>query len=87
MTRLRLHESPAVCYAPYYVAEALLQGEGFTEVQYVKLATWADQKKALAAGELDLTIQTIGQGSVAKNEISYFCALEVIDFSMLDFQI
>jgi len=61
MTRLRLHESPAVCYAPYYVAEALLQGEGFTEVHYVKLATWADQKKALAAGELDLTIQTIGQ--------------------------
>jgi NitT/TauT family transport system substrate-binding protein len=43
------------------VAEALLQGEGFTEVHYVKLATWADQKKALAAGELDLTIQTIGQ--------------------------
>jgi NitT/TauT family transport system substrate-binding protein len=60
-TRLRLHQYPAICYAPYYVAEALLEGEGFTDVQYVKLATWADQKKALAAGELDFTIQTVGQ--------------------------
>jgi NitT/TauT family transport system substrate-binding protein len=60
-TRLRLHHYPAICYAPYYVAGALLEGEGFTDVQYVKLATWADQKKALAAGELDFTIQTVGQ--------------------------
>ena len=60
-TRLRLHQFPAVCYAPYYVAEELLRSEGFTDVHYVKLATWADQKKALAAGELDLTIQTVGQ--------------------------
>jgi NitT/TauT family transport system substrate-binding protein len=44
-TRLRLHQFPAICYAPYYVAEELLRSEGFTEVHYVKLATWADQKK------------------------------------------
>src|SRR5437870_5051679 len=60
-TRLRLHQGPYICYAPHYVAEALLQGEGFTEVHYIKLATWADQKRALASGELDFTIQTAGQ--------------------------
>jgi hypothetical protein len=29
----------------------------------------------------------VSAGSVAKNEISYFCALEVVDFSILDLQI
>jgi NitT/TauT family transport system substrate-binding protein len=43
------------------VAEALLQSEGFTEVHYIKIATWADQKRALASGKLDFTIQTAGQ--------------------------
>ena len=49
-TRLRLHQQSAVCTAPHGVAEALLQGEGFTDVQYVKSATRADLRKALAAG-------------------------------------
>jgi NitT/TauT family transport system substrate-binding protein len=34
-TRLRVHHSLSLCLAPLYVAEALLRGEGFTEVQYV----------------------------------------------------
>ena len=34
-TRLRVHHSLSLCQAPQYVAEDLLRGEGFTEVQYV----------------------------------------------------
>ncbi|MFN0040779.1 MAG: ABC transporter substrate-binding protein [Burkholderiales bacterium] len=36
-TRIRLVRVPALCFAPQYVAEALLYLEGFTEVEYVKL--------------------------------------------------
>jgi NitT/TauT family transport system substrate-binding protein len=35
-TQLRLRRTPSLCLAPLYVAEELLQGEGFTEVQYVQ---------------------------------------------------
>ena len=38
-TRLRLVQIPGICIAPEYVAEELLQGEGFTEVQYVEERT------------------------------------------------
>ena len=34
-TRLRVHHSLSLCLAPQYVAEDLLRGEGFTEVEYV----------------------------------------------------
>ena len=60
-TRLRLYEWPAICFAPHYVAKALLQGEGFTDVQYIKLPKWADIKKALASSEIDFAIQSAGQ--------------------------
>jgi NitT/TauT family transport system substrate-binding protein len=33
--RLRVHHSLSLCLAPQYVAEDLLRGEGFTDVQYV----------------------------------------------------
>ena len=35
-TRIRIVRSPAICFAPQYVAEELLRAEGFTDVQYVK---------------------------------------------------
>ena len=35
-TKLTLAQVTGLCVAPQYVAEELLQGEGFTEVQYVK---------------------------------------------------
>src|SRR5262245_64872329 len=54
-TRLRLVRNPAICVAAEYVAEELLHGEGFTEVQYVQQATDAEKGPALAAGEVDLT--------------------------------
>jgi NitT/TauT family transport system substrate-binding protein len=55
-TRLRLMRKPSICKAAEYVAEDLLQGEGFTEVHYVKAETFVDSQKALAAGAVDLTM-------------------------------
>lgn len=34
-TRLRLSRVPTICLAPQYIAEALLRGEGFTDIQYI----------------------------------------------------
>src|SRR5205807_7120760 len=55
-TRLRLVRRPAICVAPEYVAEELLQGEGFTEVQYVTKEDSGGPYTALASGEADLTL-------------------------------
>ena len=60
-TTLRLYDWPAICFSPQYVAKALLQGEGFTDVRYIKLPKWADVKKALAASEIDFAILSAGQ--------------------------
>jgi len=59
-TRLRLVRRPALCVAPEYVAEELLQGEGFTEVQYVKVENSVAAYTALAAGEADFTLHFSG---------------------------
>src|SRR5215471_8416571 len=56
ITRLRLVRRPAICVAPEYVAEELLQGEGFTEVQYVKKEDAGGPYTALVSGEADLTL-------------------------------
>jgi NitT/TauT family transport system substrate-binding protein len=53
-TRLRLRAIPAICFAPTYLAEALLRAEGFTDVQYVKTAT------GLSFGEVDMTMDGVG---------------------------
>jgi NitT/TauT family transport system substrate-binding protein len=56
-TTIRLIHDPAIpvlCYAPLYVAEDLLRGEGFTEVRYVKLVE-GSEAKALAAGQADVS--------------------------------
>jgi len=36
VSRIRLVRTPSVCFAPQFVAEALLHLEGFSEVEYVK---------------------------------------------------
>jgi NitT/TauT family transport system substrate-binding protein len=59
-TRLRLARTTSVCHAPQYVAEALLVGEGFTDVQYRTDAYGGVEAKALAAGEIDLTLTFVG---------------------------
>jgi NitT/TauT family transport system substrate-binding protein len=56
-TTLRLFKGTAsVCLAPQYVAEALLQGEGFTEVHYVQPEGRVHANQALASGEGHLTL-------------------------------
>jgi NitT/TauT family transport system substrate-binding protein len=59
-TTLTLAWGDAICLAPQYVAEALLQGEGFTDVQYMykkergPRSTVSLRMKALASGATDL---------------------------------
>src|SRR2546425_5996786 len=55
-TRIRLIRRNSICVAPEYVAEELLQGEGFTQVQYVSTENSLGVFKALASGEADLTL-------------------------------
>jgi NitT/TauT family transport system substrate-binding protein len=58
-TRLRLGWLPAICPAPYYVAEEFLPGEGFTEVHYVELPG-GSFASATAAGAIDFGVNFIG---------------------------
>jgi len=53
-TRIRLQDAPIACFAPLYVAEALLKAEGFTDVQYVKTPLELGPSDALAAGLIDI---------------------------------
>ena len=56
-TRLRLvRHTAGLCTAPQYVAEDLLQAEGFTELRYVKVDSVRNIERALASGEADLTM-------------------------------
>src|SRR6267143_990781 len=48
-TRIRLAQIPGICVAPQYVAEELLRGEGFSDVQSGKVASGA-MYKAFGAG-------------------------------------
>ena len=54
-TRIRLSQIPGICIAPQYVAEELLRGEGFTDVQYVKVGSGA-MYNAFGAGEIDISM-------------------------------
>lgn len=53
-TRIRLQDSPVACFAPLYVAEALLRAEGFTDVQYVKTPFAKGPSDAVASGQIDI---------------------------------
>ena len=54
--RLRLVQIPGICVAPQYVAEPLLRGEGFTDVQYVREVTAFGTALPLAPGEADISM-------------------------------
>jgi NitT/TauT family transport system substrate-binding protein len=58
-TTIRWLRSPAICVAPYYVAEELLQGEGFTEVRHVQtgVTLWT---QAVLSGEVDIVLNFVG---------------------------
>src|SRR5262245_37336016 len=55
-TRLRLVQRPVICFAPMYVAEPLLRGEGFTNVEYVKKERQVDAYQAIISGEVDVVL-------------------------------
>src|SRR6185436_5529214 len=52
-TTLRFVQAPGICMAPQFVAEELLRGEGFVDIQYVKKPA-RGIGTALASGEADL---------------------------------
>jgi NitT/TauT family transport system substrate-binding protein len=55
-TTVRLAKNPSLCIAPQYVAEGLLQAEGFSDVRYVVTDGGAGQSKMLARGDIDFTL-------------------------------
>ena len=55
-TMIRLAKSRSICIAPQYVADELLRAEGFTDVRYVMSDAGLRQSKAIATGEIDLTL-------------------------------
>jgi len=57
-TRLRVLRTPSICEAPAQVASGLLEGEGFTDVQYVKVGNSVAADKVLASGKVDLGLAT-----------------------------
>jgi len=59
-TRLRLGQTPSLCLSPLFLAGDLLQGEGFTDVQYVQIPGTTLFTKALVAGEVDIVLNFVG---------------------------
>jgi NitT/TauT family transport system substrate-binding protein len=57
--RIRLVQFGGVCVAPQYVAEDILPGEGFTEVQYVKVPGAGHVYPELVSGKADISIAFI----------------------------
>jgi NitT/TauT family transport system substrate-binding protein len=56
-TAIRLVRSlSALCVAPQYLAEELLRAEGFTDIRYVEKDAGLAIYKALASGEVDLSM-------------------------------
>ena len=52
--RIRIPQIPSACRSPEWVAEELLQIEGFTDVQYLPVQGTQGVEQALASGEADL---------------------------------
>ena len=52
-TSVRLLKVPGICRAPQYVAEALLQAEGFTDIRHVERESSNEINEALAQNEAD----------------------------------
>jgi NitT/TauT family transport system substrate-binding protein len=54
-TTIRLIKNAGICVAPQYVADELLRGEGFTDIQYV-MRSPAAMAEAIGRGEVDLSL-------------------------------
>ena len=57
--RLRLYQTSSICAAPQYIVGELLKAEGFSDIKYVKMTT-AGISKALASGEVDVSLHFVG---------------------------
>jgi NitT/TauT family transport system substrate-binding protein len=55
MITIRLALDPAICIAPWYIADAFLRAEGFTDVRYLRTIATGD---AVARGEADFSVDT-----------------------------
>jgi NitT/TauT family transport system substrate-binding protein len=57
-TTLRIFDAPALCTAPHYVAQDLLDAEGFTDIRYIKYLRetqlWVPEN--LLSGEVDISL-------------------------------
>jgi NitT/TauT family transport system substrate-binding protein len=58
ITKIRFVHSPAICLAPQYLAEELLRMDGFSEVEYVKIA-----------GETATTLVSTGRADISMQDI------------------
>jgi NitT/TauT family transport system substrate-binding protein len=52
--RIRIVRDPSICLAPLYVAEELLQQEGFREIAYVALEQGKSNAEMLGSGRADM---------------------------------
>jgi NitT/TauT family transport system substrate-binding protein len=53
VTTIRLRRDPAVCVAPWYIAEDLLRAEGFTDIRYVPAQIGPELTQMIGRGDLD----------------------------------
>jgi NitT/TauT family transport system substrate-binding protein len=58
-SRIRLAQVPGICFAPQYVAEELLRGEGFSDIKYLRLPGGTTVPAAMGKGEVDLVIRYV----------------------------
>jgi NitT/TauT family transport system substrate-binding protein len=59
-TKLRLVRTTSICQAPQYLAEELLRGEGFSDIQYVTKSSPGEIGKTLASGEANINLHFAG---------------------------
>jgi NitT/TauT family transport system substrate-binding protein len=83
--RIRLVQIPSSCQAPQYVAEELLTGEGFTDVQYIKKGGALAITEALASGEANINNHFAGPSIIrveAGDPIVFLAGLHVSCFEL-----
>jgi NitT/TauT family transport system substrate-binding protein len=72
--RIRIAQVPAICLAAQYVAEEFLHGEGFTDVQYVKMPL-PQVVKSISAGDIDFSADTAPSVIIALDGGAHVVAL------------
>jgi NitT/TauT family transport system substrate-binding protein len=60
VTTIRLGFNPAICFAPFDVAETFLRAEGFADVQYAKAAGGFSTPEMVAQGKVDFGVSFAG---------------------------